>query len=547
MLGFGAAVPAPQPAAPVAQPPPAQAAKGLGQTVVMAQAPNAAPPPNKSLGRTMVGLAPGAGPVAAPAAAPAGPKLVGSKTMLGVALPGIAPLRPGESTLASAPTPPAPPPAPEPRRDLPRGIDAPLPEIVPAPAPLSHVPAPPPPRIVRKGGVPLVGVAIAAAALLLGGGAAIALLWHGPPPITALARVTPEGKDVLHLTCDCASCADGTVADIDGASATFAGGAADLELAAPLHVGSNPLALKVNRPGMGRDEVVKLEVPVAYRVWADVAPMSGAHPGILVHVQALAGSDVRVAEKPVALDASGAGAYAIDETAATEGPADESRVIAMDVPYSVTPPGKAAETGTVSARVSVAPLRVDAPGAHAVVDVDHVLVAGRAARGATVTIDGAPAAVGADGGFEGMVALASLGEASIEVRSGTPALAPRTVHLSAKRVGSLAAEAKAFEKQAKLGYDAALANLASATGQPIVVDGEIVEPRASGRRTLLLVDDWRGCARGSCLARVVVGQTLAVARGDRVRAYGRVAGGFATPAGQTVPEVDADFVIPTSR
>jgi hypothetical protein len=546
MLGFGAAGPAVQPAL---SPPPVTATTKLSQS----EAPNRAA--QKALGSTMLGLAPGASsqkalPPSTPPPAPARPQYAGNRTMLGVAIPGIAPTRPGEGDRKddvgqTAPPPPAPRQAPrEARRELPRGMDAPLPPIVPAPAPLSDIPAPPRLRIVRKRGVPLVAVALAAGGLLVVGGAAIALLWHGAPPITALPRVTPDGTDVLHLTCDPASCADGTVAEIDGTPATFAGGAADLPLVQPLHVGTNPLSLHVDRPGMGRDEVVALHVPVAYRVWADVAPMSGPHPSILIHVQATVGSEVRVADKPVTLDGNGVGAYSIDETAATEGPADESRVVAMDIPYTVASDGKPPETGTVSARVSVAPLRVDAPGARAVFDVDHALLAGRAAKGATVTVDGAAAVVSLDGTFEKTVPLSAPGEISVEVRSGTTALAPRTVHVALKRVTSLVDEGKAFEKQTTVGYDAARANLATAAGQPIVVDGEVIEPRSSGHRTLLLVDDHRGCAKGPCLARVVVGQELSAARGDRLRAYGRVARGFTTPTGETLPEIEADFVVP---
>ena len=181
------------------------------------------------------------------------------------------------------------------------------------------------------------------------------------------------------------------------------------------------------------------------------------------------------------------------------------------------------------------------------VDTDQVLLAGRAAKGATVTVDGAAATVAADGTFEKSVPVSAPGEVSVEVRSGTTALAPRTVHIALKRVASLADEAKAFEKQPTLGYDAALANLASDAGRPIVVDGEVIEPRASGHRTLLLVDDRRGCAKGPCLARVVIGQELTVARGDRLRAYGHVARAFTTPAGQTVPEIEADFVLRAKR
>ena len=92
-----------------------------------------------------------------------------------------------------------------------------------------------------------------------------------------------------------------------------------------------------------------------------------------------------------------------------------------------------------------------------------------------------------------------------------------------------------------------MGNLTASTGKSIVVDGEVIEPRAAGHRTLLLVDDRRGCAKGPCLTRVVVGQELSIGRGERLRAYGRVARAFATPSGQTVPEVEADFVIRAKR
>jgi hypothetical protein len=546
MLGFGAVPPMAAPPAATAPP--------------MGGAQPATAPRQGGLGSTMVGLSPGAGldatrqsareappgnaPVSPPVSPPGPANMrAGNRTMLGVAVPGIAPTRPGE---AKAPTPEPPKPVVK-REPRPRGVDAPLPPIVPAPAPLSDAPPPPPPKIVRRGGVPLAGVALGAGALVLAGGVAIALLWRRPPPITALARVTPEGTDVLHLTCDPASCADGTVAQLDGSSATFAGGASDLPLAQPLHVGSNSLTLKIDRPGMGRDEMLSLAVPVAYRVRADVAPMNDPHPSIVIHVEAVAGSTAQVDGKPVALDGAGNGTYAIDESIATEGPADESRIVALDIPYSVASPGQPANAGTVSARVAVAPLRVDTPGARAVVDTDHVLLAGRAAKGATVTIDGAATPVSSEGGFETQVPLAAPGPIAVEVRSGTTALATRTVHVVIKRVTSLADEAKAFEKQSTLGYDAALTNLATDVGQPIVVEGEVIEPRASGHRTLLLVDDRRGCAKGPCLARVVVGQELAAARGDRLRAYGHIARGFTTPSGQTVPEVEADFVLRAKR
>ncbi len=564
MLGFGGSVSArldaTQPVARTATSPVGDASTAAISTAPVAPSPTQSS--QKALSRTMVGMAP---PVAAasksvpsPAAPNAPREFNPSRTMVGVAIPGIAPLRPGEATTQAHPAPAAHPPR---RAELPRGVDPPLPPIFPAPAPLAEMTAPLPPRIVRRRGISLVAVALTTGGLVLVTGAAIALLWRGAPPITALPRVTPEGTDVLHLTCDPASCKDGTIVELDSASSIFASGASDLPLVQPLHVGANMLSLHVDRPGMGRDEVIALSVPIAYRVRADVAPMNDPHPSIVIHVEAIPGSEVRIADKPVALDDRGLGTYVLDESAATEGPADESRGVSVDVPYTVTvagaatvagparagEPTHAVEGGSVSARVAVAPLRVDAPGARAVVDVDHILLAGRAARGATVTVDGAATSVTADGTFEATVPLRVLGERAIEVRSGTATLAARTVHVSVKRVASLTEEARALERQPNVGYDTAMGNLAANTGRPIIVDGDVIEPRAAGHRVLLLVDDRRGCAKGPCLTRVVVGQALSVARGDKLRAYGRVARAFATPSGQTVPEVEADFVVRAKR
>jgi hypothetical protein len=481
-----------------------------------------------------------------------------NRTMLGVAMPGIAPTQPPSE---DAPPPPASsfqPSAQAAQAQAPaRRIHAPtLPlqvQYVPPPEPLQEQRAPAPPRIVRKkGGVPLAAVALLIGGIVLAGGVALALLWHGAPPITGQPRATADGKDVLHLVCEPKSCKDGTVVALGGMKTTFMAGEADLQLATPLHVGDNALELMVDRPGMGRDETVKLVVPVAYRVSADVTTMGAVHPTVTIRVEAKPGAQATVDGKPLELDATGVGAYVLDERAATEGAADESRVVSVDVPYTVASQGHAPEKGTVSARVAVAPLRVDSPGTRAVVDEDKVLVAGRAAKGANVTVDGAPVAVGPDGAFETLVPLTATGDRTVEVRgevhgaAGT--LMPRTVHVAVSRVASLADAAKDFEQQQKpIGYDAAMGDIVGKTGQPIVIDGLVLESRGSGHRTLALVDDKRGCAKSPCLTRVIVFRDLALAHGDSLRAYGVVARGFTTPAGQTIPEVESLFVQRTKR
>jgi glucodextranase-like protein/zinc ribbon protein len=490
------------------------------------------------------------GPVTARAPGPP-PK----RTMLGVAMPGIAPLRAGEKDNAGAPTdtvaagevPDVPRVQPEPPHGYGGTVQMPA-FFVPPPAPFPEPPVPSRPRVARRRGAPLAVAALVAGGVALGGGAAIALLWRGAPPIAAQPRIAADGHDVLHLTCDPSSCKDGTMVSLRGATAAFASGETDLTLGQPLQVGDNTLLLSIDRPGMGRDETVKLVVPVAYRVRADVSTMGDPHPCVTIRVEAPPESEVHVDDKPVLLDAKGTGTYTVDESSATDGPADESRVIAVELPYVVATKGRGPETGTVSARIAVAPLRVDAPGTRATVSEDQVLIAGRAAKGSTVTIQGTPASVNPDGTFEATVDATAPGEHVIEVRAGVGALASRTVHVTINRVASLADAARAFERAGPIGYDAAMRDITLAkTGESIVVEGEIVEVRASRHQTVLLIDDRRGCTKGPCLTRVIIGRDLTLARGETLRAYGQVARAFRTPGAQTVPEVEAEFVLKGRR
>jgi hypothetical protein len=547
LAALGTAAPAANPAAaPVASPgavPAPAAPAGI--------APVAAPPRSGGLHRTMLGMPTPANAMPPPAAeapqAGTGQKLVGARTMLGVAMPGIAPT--GQPPVAPGPpVPMAPAPAPQPPVAPPRTstVAVKMP-YVPAPEPLVDQPAPRPPRVARKGGLPLAVVGVISAGLVLALGLVIALVWwRGGPAITAQPRSAPDGKDALHLTCDPKSCKDGTVVTVDGARAVFVGGESDLQLPEALRVGDNTLSLVVDRPGMGRDETLKLDVPVAYRVRADVSTMTGLRPCITIRVEALPGADVRVDGKPVNLE-GGVGAYAVDETAATQGPADESRVVSLEVPYVVVLKSGVTEKGTASARVAVAPLRVDAPGTRAVVAEGTALLAGRAARGSTVTVDGAAVALNPDGSFETTIPVGDVGDRLVEVRAGTPSLVPRTVQVIISRVASLADAARQFEQQRPIGYDAAMSDLAGKTGQPMVVTGEVLDARSSAHRTLVLLDDKRGCAKGPCLARVILGRDMPLARGDVVSAYGLVARAFTAPGGQTVPEVEAQFLVRAKR
>jgi hypothetical protein len=481
--------------------------------------------------RTMLGVAiPGIAPTHGAGAEPPPQQQRDNQTMLGVAMPGIAPIH-GSCAPESA------------QRVAvarPKPLAA-LPPIVPAPAPLALEAMPRAPVIVAKKGFPLALVAGVIGALVLVAGVAVFFLWKGGSALLVSPRLGPSGGEQLHLVCD--SCKDGTTASLDGAKATFTNKEADLDLKTPLKVGDNPFTIEIDRPSTGRDETIKAIVPVAYRVRADLPDIASDPPVITVRVEALPGTDVRVDGKPVALDVRGTGTFAIDISSETDGPSDEGKVIEKTIPYEVVPKNGKAEKGTVAARVGVIPLRVDAPTSHAVTESARFWVAGRTSKGGIVTLNGKPVAVAANGAFGDTIDAPAPGESAIVVRATAPQVAPRTVHLAVKRVQRLEPEAKAFEASPSLGYDAIIGNIAANVGQRIVVEGEVLESRVQNHQTVVIVNDRRGCAKGPCIARVVHGEDASLTTGETIRAFGRITRAVSTSDGKNVPEVEADFLI----
>jgi hypothetical protein len=471
---------------------------------------------------TMLGVAiPGIAPTHA--GQQGGPTGGASGTMLGVAVPGIAPTRPGAS--ASEPQ----------HAQLRRAV-----EIVPKPTPPVDEEAVPAPPIIRpKRGVPLGMVAGVTAALVLVAGVTTALLWKNSP-LVAQPRVDAQGHEQLHLRCE--TCEDGTTAELSGSRATFKGKECDLAIVNSLKVGDNPLIVHLDRPKLGRDEAVKLVVPIAFRIRADLGDLTAARPLITVRVEALSGTDVRVDGKPVALDGSGAGAYAIDISSETEGPADDTRLIDRTIPYVITPKAGGEQKGNVTARMGVTPLHLDAPGLHAVIDTPTFHLAGRVSRGGSLSANGRDLRCDPDGAFTQPFDAPALGDLPVELRATAPQLAPRTAHIGVKRVAHLADEGKARELLPQLTYDGIVADIAGSVGKSTVVEGEVVEARFAGSQTVAVIDDVRGCSKSPCLVRVVYGGDDRFKHSDVVRAFGRVTRAVTAQTG-TVPEVEADFIL----
>jgi len=576
-----------------AQHPSAPPSASMKKTM-MGMAPNASPPapaPQKSspLKGTMLGMpaapvpvgvpagaaaarAAGGGPagkqtlvgVASPvAAAPSAPPPPGrrpmdhKKTMLGVAMPGIAPLAPGV-------------PKEPPRELIPTGgprtrVDA----LVPPPAgqvlpgqpgvqPASQLQSsdghrsrssrpPDDPGKSPAGGKPRpqysATVALVSGLVLATGAAAFAFFWRSPPPLRAEARVDGNGTDLLHVTCQ--TCPDDTELRIGETKAKVTGQVADLPLATPLAVGENRFTVHVDRPANGRDEKVALIVKIGYRIRPDLSGLEEGRPVLRILVDGAPLAKMVIDGKPLDLGPDGKGKYEIDVTADCTGLADESKTLERSVSYSVVGTTGAPEQGAVGLRVAVTPLRTDVPTEHAVVDTERFLLAGRTGRGAKVVAGGEAVGVGADGTFSKLVASPLLGDNLVWLRATVSGLAPRIASVRVKRVVKLADEAHDFAASAPLAFSDLAADVGKHVGEPVVLVGDIVEARQQGARNLALLDVQKGCLRPPCVARVVLASGDAIARGDKLQVFGHVtrAVGAKGEAASAVPEVEGDFFL----
>ena len=563
-----------------------QNAPNLGGTVPIAgpssaspAAPAALAPHNAQktmLGVAIPGIAPthgaGAGADAPRTAAPgessptSGPTPLSlqskQSTMLGVAIPGIAPTHgsaPGrhgatmqmpESPQQQAQQAQHQPRMPSQVQNTALGVMVP-PEVKIVPRPKTLIdaelalPLPAAPQLPEKKGIPaiaVVGILFAIVAIAGGGVAFFALRNSGT--LSAIPQLDETGKESLKI--GCTTCPDGTTVSLGASTASVTGGNAVLPLPAPLSIGDNDLTVKIERPAGGRHEDVKVHVPVAYRVRADLSTLSAKPPAITVRVEATPGSVVSVEDKPVALDATGRGAYAIDLTKETEG-TGETKSFERKIPFAITPKGGKQETGQLTARAAIVPLALDAPGRWLITDKGTAAVAGQTRPGSTVTIDGQSVAVDAQGKFGVRVELSAVGEKALEIVAASPPNAPRIVKVKVTRVASLADAAKGEDAQNPIGYDAFGAEPEKRIGTKVMVEGDVVDARATAGHTVLLIEDKKHCGKSgpgaSCLVRVVHGDEDKAARGDLVRAYGHVLGSV-TASGKTVPDIEASLVLP---
>ncbi|MFZ5894091.1 MAG: hypothetical protein ACOY0T_23725 [Myxococcota bacterium] len=527
--GAGEPPPAPGPA------PAAANARARTQTVM-----GLAPPPVQveqrpaPLNQTMPLVAPPAVSQAPAAATPGGAEKPpvslnpATKTILGVARPGIAPLNPGVAKAAPVvienyPSPPPPP------------VQAPLPALTPIDS-LA-------PRDTRRAPV-LAGIALGGALVLLATAAAAFFLLKGPGPIEAKALLDSQGREQLEL--HCGGCKDGDQIRLNQTVAPFRSGRAVVALPGGLKIGETRFEFALLRNGARKETRVTLSVPLEYRVRADEAGLNDPEPHLTVRVEAVPGTQVSVDGQALNL-VSGKASYELSVKKELSGLEPTVKKLERRIPYRITPPGSSGETGEVTFQTGITPLTVQAPGDTITIDTATFLLAGRTSKGAALSISGRAIPVEPDGRFSQNLAISAVGESNVTLRASAPEHAPRMYTFRVRRVASLAEEARALRATATQSYANIAGNIEGSRGTPVALDGSVSEIGGDEYSTLLLLDTKSGCRAAPCLTKVVHGARLPLKTGDHVSVFGKVRGAVDGPRGSKLPEVFADFVLKGSR
>ncbi len=398
---------------------------------------------------------------------------------------------------------------------------------------------------LRRGIPPLAAVAMIGAASLFAAAGVVWLFYRGHGAIEAHASAGADGSDQLELTC--AACADGSVLRLDAANATFLAHHATMPLSRPLNVGENPLTLTLVS-AKGKQSFVEVSVPIAFRVRGDTSGLDAPKPELRVLINALPGSSASVNGSLVALDAEGAGSYALDVSAELTGLEAAVKTLERRIPYVVTPPNGAAQTGSVNVQAGITPLVIDAPGSAVVLEAPNFVLAGRTAKAGVLTVGDRPVTVDAAGHFAQMMTVSAPGETTMVIRATSKDTAPRLFALRVTRVDSFSREAERVRQRATSSYAVIADQPQSKRGWAVALDGNVVDSRSETYTTVALMDVRGGCARAPCLARLVYGAPFLLAPGDKLSAFGEIAGVVDGPrTGSRIPEIQVDFLIKASK
>lgn len=388
---------------------------------------------------------------------------------------------------------------------------------------------------------PIRGILIGLFALTLLAGLG-ALGWYflskGPELSASIAEV--DGAEVLRIGAPSAS--EGSKIRFDGTEVALVNGVAEIPLEGRhLNLGENPLSLELVSAS-GDAESAEVILDIAYRVRADVSGLSATPPRIAVVVDAAPGSTVTLAEAPLTLDTNGHGEYEVPLALDADTPE-----FSAEIAYVVNPPNAEASTGSVRLRIPRATLDVDRPGARTVTDQDAVSVAGVAANGATLTLDGNAISV-EEGRFEASIDSSATGEQEHVLEARQEGTIPRRRVFQVQRVNNLAEVAASYEIDESLTYARIAEDPNAHRGGRVAFVGQVYNVNVQGGETTLQMVV-QGCARGEqCPLWVVYPSAANIELRSWVKVYGELAGEqqYRAVSGevQTDPRVNASFVIP---
>lgn len=442
------------------------------------------------------------------------------KTHLGVAIPGIAPLRPGVS--GAPPAVPAAPPRP--------AIEA--TQLQPQASTMTLMGGRP--QMPRSALVLLISGLV----LLLSAGA-FALLWKASSPLSAVVSADPSGKDRIDVVCE--TCPDGTRLSLGQTSTEVRERKAYLVLPEALPLGESTLAFGFQQPGEDAETIEVTLPPVEYRIKPDTSTLVGDQPRVTLDIHALPGSSVNIGGKAVSLDAAGRGQIAIDAAERLTGPASEVVSFEQAIAYSIQPPSGKSYEGELRVKIGVTPLILEAPGTDTVTDMERFMLAGRTMKASEVWVAGASISVDGSGRFAQLMSIDSVGETKVTVRASAPGLAPRFAAFRLRRVKDLRAELDTLSRSA-LPLSRVAANPDAKIDSQVLVRGKVQEARVDGQRTFVIVASEDPCDGGFCLARLVYGGLRKLERGMSVTAVGRLLGGVGAAGAERVPEIEVTLL-----
>lgn len=420
-------------------------------------------------------------------------------TLLGVAMPGIAPLQPGHAKAAAA--------IPQPTNLVPMGS-----VLAEGARPPSATPSPS--RSTAQGRLAwLFGIAAVIMVLVVAGAT---YLWWTAVHLTVQVTSNESGAEQLLLTCS--NCPDGTVASLDSTSTHFKQSRATIELKQKLAVGINRLTLKFSRPNRASSETVSVTVPVDFRVTTSLAELTADPPAVSIRLESAPNTRFVLEGTPYQVGTSGALNVPIDVSRSLTGASPVVVPFEQRFAYEIVRDGTTTR-GALVVRTGITALEVLTPGAMHITQNATFTLTGRTTPHAKLTANGHAIPIAADGSFRQEMALSAPGSTKLLVRAQESQLAPRMVEVSLERVTNLKQRANELAQPLASDFDAVMATATDKTDTLAALRGEIVAIENANALTRIAASS--PCHRGSCLFSIRYGGPLALRAGNHVLAIGR--------------------------